>query len=791
MPRIGAILLLALAAACGDLTHVPPPPVPLTALAAREAGAGGDPAPTRSVDGLRLLKAAPPGALFSLHVPELASAARRFRETALYRILESREVRERLAPLTQALALAGPMLGARRATGGAAFDPTALLGSLRGEVVLCLEDVAGAGQAPRLLLLLGLAGAEREGEAIVELASSLAANDRNVLVERGTAAGAGFARIVRKGEPGAAVELAVFQGALMLGLGRETVTDAIDRASKGGICLADDEAYRRSMERCADPRDAVRLHFDVSGLLRKLGPALDAELARVLQALGADRIRGVAVAVRPDGEDLVVSAFLDSPGGQDVLTRTLARHRVDRSFLDLLPSDTLAFSLFALDGPALLAELRRATDATARAALEAWLRDSKAAGLDVERDLLPVFGPHCAFVTLPVDQAPANGIEALWRRFLGAALLVEVRDAAAARAVLARLPAATGSLRRTTWTAEEREVSTYHFLAGELPPGFSISYALLDGCFLLTLSEEAMRRMLAVDPGLNGARFRELTKEAPEEVCSLTYEDVRPGLRAVLRLLLPQAEPASASGGSLADALRTLRPAVAWTVADERGLLSVTRSPTGGFGSMGGFLDLATVAAITVPNFAAARIQSNEAAALTQLRAIHSAQTAFRTRAILDSDGDGEGEFAFLSELTGDDELRDGRSLPDVPLLSGLVRNRAGDYERSGYLFRAFLPSEDGTPIGGRDRTRRRQVDGDLAENVMVVLAWPVSKKSTGRRSFLMDGGGAIYACANGPYEGSRPPPPDVLSGQAGNLAAEPIGEGGHARDGFDWVRVR
>ena len=98
---------------------------------------------------------------------------------------------------------------------------------------------------------------------------------------------------------------------------------------------------------------------------------------------------------------------------------------------------------------------------------------------------------------------------------------------------------------------------------------------------------------------------------------------------------------------------------------------------------------------------------------------------------------------------------------------------------------------QQAAPKETSNSTRRWQVDGDLAETVMEVLAWPVSRGITGERAFYLDASGRIYACRDGGYTKDTAPAPDVLSSQSGNLASRPLRVGELARDGNRWDRLR
>lgn len=793
------LILLGLAAGCGDLTRVPPPPVPLSALGGLQAAvAESEPGSAPAVR-VRLLRAAPPGALLTFHVPDLAGTIQRFRKTSLHDFLASPEFEEALGPIAgqfSALSHAVP------AAGPGGLDPMKLLRALQGEILLSIQDVRfpadGAPPTVQVLAAATVRGAEREAEMLTEFLGLAAASDRTVRVEKGTVGGTGFTRIVGRQPVEYVAEMAVHGDALLLGLGRETVTSAIDRIENDDLeSMAGDPSFVRAMERCGDPQDAFRVHVDVQGLVAKLGHLLPEELAAIVQVLGLDRIRAFAGALRIDGKDLVVSSLIDSPGGNDVFGKLLSRHAVNREFFGRIPANATSFSIFPIDGPALLAHLRATLPSGAVRDLEEALVGLREGGIDIERDVFEVFGPRCALVTVPAAVPAEDGIAAVLSRFLSVALFVEIQDSVRAGKLLGRLPESGPRARRVEKVIEGSRVLVYRFQDGQLPMDLALCCAQADGHLVLALSEDAMQRALGPRDPDAAQRYRDLFRDAPETASVVSYEDMRHGLGPMMEAVLGGLVSSLAGGPparqpTLSHLTQDFHPEISYTVSDDRGTFTRTRSPTGGIGSAGGLSGLFVTASIAIPSLAMARSQANEADAVAALRGIQSAQATFRANAARDADGDGDGEFGFLCELLGQRRPGERRLLNLRPILTGFAREGKKPYERQGYYFRVYLPAEDGSPIGDDSGAQGiASVDGDLAESVMVVVAWPVRRSATGRRAFLLDAQGNLHACPDGPYGGASSPSPDVLSSQAGNLASAPLGAGETARDGYRWVKVR
>jgi len=191
----------------------------------------------------------------------------------------------------------------------------------------------------------------------------------------------------------------------------------------------------------------------------------------------------------------------------------------------------------------------------------------------------------------------------------------------------------------------------------------------------------------------------------------------------------------------------------------------------------------AVVAAIAIPTLLAARLASNETAAIATLRAFSLAQAQIQGVCAIDADIDGMGEYATLSELTGDVGIRSRRiprrsgrvegadfatqGLPinPLPLPAGMgeFMEDSGELVKAGYCFMIFLPDTDIPPTWvhekvrvvtrGRGKRRRtieqvrlqndtggpNQIGTDHAESFWCAYAQPVKRESSGTRVFFTD----------------------------------------------------
>jgi len=674
-------------------------------------------------------------------------------------------------------------------------------------LVIGLEDIEFRADRPmpdiKLLVGLSVCGSEREFRQMLEFVKMMVAQDPNIQVEEGSLEGTNFTRFrSKRAEFTADIEVALFQNSLLIGIGTEVVTRAIERLRDSeSDTLADDDSFGRCMQRISHADDVVRIHVDTAGLLARFGNQLPPEVRMVLDLLGMEHVAAFAGALRIDGKDLVTTSFLDSPGGNDFLTSLLRQHKVDRDLLEHVPASATSFSLFALDGAALLGQLRAKLPPEPLSDVEDALEQLREDGFDLERDILPVFGPQAALVTLPAGRRGAKGIDMFWNQLLGTALLVKISDREKALSQLARLPKSRNQMVRFEERIGATHVIGYRFTAPQLPREFGLFIAPAGDYLVVAMSREGMRQMLQRPSSAAIDHFRKEIRAVPPEATSLGYDDMSQGSGLLLQAMVSGMEQARRAQAELSgkeigtefdwSKLPTgdFNPAISYTVADEHGILNHAKSPTGGLIESGGITGALVAASIALPNLAQARIQANEEAAMESLRAIRNAQVEYRTGLVRDSDTDGEGEHAFLSELLGDKHGREGGRATEE-FLSGFDRAPLG-YRKNGYYFRVYLPAEDGSPVGGHEHAGRlKQVDGDLAETIVVVVAWPRSEGTTGRRSFILDGRGKIRFTRDG-YGGEDAPAPDLFSSQRGNLAAAPIKRRQRPHDGRLWIEVK
>jgi len=167
---------------------------------------------------------------------------------------------------------------------------------------------------------------------------------------------------------------------------------------------------------------------------------------------------------------------------------------------------------------------------------------------------------------------------------------------------------------------------------------------------------------------------------------------------------------------------------------------------------------IAIIASIAIPNLLSARLNANESAAISTLKNISSAQAQCQASGVIDANGNGQGEYGFFAELSGQANVRNdqvggvGTTRISPPVLSGAFGKVAGSrVMRSGYFFQMYLPSATTTFVaeaaagGGAGVS----IDAANAEVLWACYAWPTSFGNSGKRMFFINQAGDVMACAN------------------------------------------
>jgi prepilin-type N-terminal cleavage/methylation domain-containing protein len=176
---------------------------------------------------------------------------------------------------------------------------------------------------------------------------------------------------------------------------------------------------------------------------------------------------------------------------------------------------------------------------------------------------------------------------------------------------------------------------------------------------------------------------------------------------------------------------------------------------------------IAIIASIAVPKLLAARISANEAAAISSLRSISSAQSQIKSSSVIDTDSDGSGEYAYFAEMAGTVPMRidnggaPGPGLPTDKLNPSVLSSAFGRVanslvSRSGYDFQIWLPNATAgglTPGIAEDANGGKAgvpyPDPNNGENWWCCYAWPMQANGAGNRAFFINQEGDMLQCLN------------------------------------------
>jgi hypothetical protein len=146
-----------------------------------------------------------------------------------------------------------------------------------------------------------------------------------------------------------------------------------------------------------------------------------------------------------------------------------------------------------------------------------------------------------------------------------------------------------------------------------------------------------------------------------------------------------------------------------------------------------------------------------ENGAISNLRAICTAQEMFKMTAAVDVNENGIGEYALLRELVGDITSRDGNFLKS----SGTLPNELGETGEcgvsvvNGYCYTIFLP------LGNKLATNKidKSIYPPLSEKHYIAYAWPESDGLTGKSAFIIDNNQRVLRIDDSPWKGRLNPP--------------------------------
>lgn len=491
-------------------------------------------------------------------------------------------------------------------------------------------------------------------------------------------------------------------------------------------------------------------------LARAMAPK---DFQEIMTLMGLEELRGVSFAMGTQGTGFADHLLLQTTGQKNLISRMLAGAPVDPSFARFAPLSSSNVGVLALEPGRVLHEIRSSLGGAERAALQQALQTGGTmTGVNLEKDLLQQWGPNFLVATKG-DFLPVQG-----KSNLELLLAIQVKDPRATQGLLSMGLAASGMAAKVK--TESFRNHTLQTLSIPFPPEVPFraepSWVFVDGALLVATSPALLKESLATAEA-GGARAAGWTRsfaQAPEGALWLTYQSTAAQLRSVTEAVFPAMHLAGQqllqetgekdefqqlvsdvfampwpTSEQIVKAAKDLPDSTGWGRVTPDGIEMRSSSPL--FGSVGvsGLASVAVVASIAIPNLLSARLAANEAAAISTLRSVASAEAQFRHAF---------GQHGTLGQLTGHEPVAGGDLLNPPMLSPRMVLQENGVLDRSGYYFRLFLPA-----------------DGQARH--FLLYAWPKQSGQSGNRVFMISDEGTLFHTSNNGdeqhYSGEAHPP--------------------------------
>ena len=205
---------------------------------------------------------------------------------------------------------------------------------------------------------------------------------------------------------------------------------------------------------------------------------------------------------------------------------------------------------------------------------------------------------------------------------------------------------------------------------------------------------------------------------------------------------------------------------------------------------------IATIAAIAIPNLLRSRIAANETVTIGNLKTISNAQQQFQFATAVDQNGNGLGEFGFLTELAGRLTLRGGlQTLTPPGITENLgITNANSEAIRTGYFYVLWLSEAlVGSTNKGTTATLGSTTEGvRIQELHWCAYAWPQDYGGTGGRVFFVDEEAHVHQAIDSDYDGSGSvPSTEANLAYTGTVFESRMASGATGNDGNTWSGVR
>jgi len=504
----------------------------------------------------------------------------------------------------------------------------------------------------------------------------------------------------------------------------------------------------------------IELHLQLTPLWDALGTRGHRQDLNMLQRTGLAGVHGMSMQVGRTPRGLAEALTLHSPARADLLSHVLTGSPLDATLARCVPAGLANAGVYSFDCSELVGDLFMLIPGGLQGGVVRAIAEFKREfGVDLEQDILSVFGPSFAVATSAMPGALLS--EQLPQVFVACKL----GDPGRAQRSLNALLLAAGHIPQVKeqWLDDAR-VSSLELAAAAAGP--QAVHWCVEGDVMLASTELSLLR-----EGLLGLRGSEIGHA---------------GLKSALATPHPKLFAAGFTQGDerTPDSIvlgRSSSAGLEFTAADG----AATQS------SMAALFVGGIASAIAIPHLLDARIEANEKAAVARLALIASAQAQALEARAMDQDRDGAGEYLFLHELAGAAPLRGSGQLSAKPWMADDMRwESAGIGIKNGYRYRVDLRLESGDRIwaGG---PAAAGLDVDQAERGFVVYAWP-DRPDAGREVFVFDTEIGMYSSDNRApqqaYAGAHAP------AGAAHLAAEGFSNDAVrriGRDGGVWLCLR
>lgn len=724
--RASSFSALILAACSGGEADVVPAPV-ATARPARAPKVAQPAKESAKRETSSLLALVPESSIVVLRSPDVSKLDDAWRRTAVRELLDSDDVRRSLGDVG-ANARAALRDADRRIPGLA--DLVEILPELEGELVVAYggldatkERDANAFPGELVVLFDARSGGERLKSVLQPMLERLVADPSSgfELAKKGL----GF----HGGDERAWVDGSVEGDRWSLVVGARPLVEKRRETWRSGTAKSSFDASHlvRATRDGAGAGDdsALQVYVQLSSVWPMVAASAPADVQRFVTASGLGALEGVSFSMALGAQGLDESIVVASPRHSDLLSRVLTSKPMDVSIARWMPSELEQASVASFDLGSFWTLVVGALPHEAQVDLDAWLADTKKRSkLDLKTQLVENLGPTFAW------GSRGGFLDTLQGKPSQLCVAIQIADKKRAQSLVDACVAAIDArpeVREELFAGER-----YHVLELDRVPGSAagraplrqVAWCITDTCLFV-----------ATDPGLvkRGILASRTAERSAHAALATGLEQAGPSVWLVSATNAKGKRPAAIAVGR-----RT-----------EDGLAIEARGSSGELCFGPGTLALPIVASVAIPKLMAARLEANEAAAVSSLRAIASAEEVARSTRMLDADGDGLGENLWMGELTGTSPLRGSTAAIDPPLLPPSFREHGrGCAEKSGYVFRVDLPTKDGSASSAAPGLPPA-IRADAAEISFMAYAWPIDRMSTGNAVFAIDQHGLVYTSDN------------------------------------------